>query len=311
VSAAGDLVAIAAGNTVALYSLPGGHQVRTVTHPANVDTVAFATAGHDLVSASIDGSVLITRDGRESFMLPAFPGGVDVVGFVPNGHVVAAGAHGRLRVYNPDLATMLAELDLPIRARSFRMSSDGRRMIIIPTNTTPVAPVLWDLEHDRIIARLEGHKGQVFSARFVRGDREILTAGGDGAARRWDGETGRLRQAYLRSSRFLLDAALDPSESTVVTAGSDGVLRFWDVPTGAMIWTLLVHRSAVNGVHFEGNEVVTRSFTGEISRWELPSLGAASSIEELVRCLPLGFDERTGGLQEQKPCNAPVRRVPN
>jgi WD40 repeat protein len=307
VSAAGDLAAIAIDDTVRLYSLPGGNPVRTIKHPAKVNAVAFARTGHDLVSASVDGSLLLTRDGHESFALPAFPGGVDVVGFAPDGRVIAAGARRRMRVYDPALTSIRGEFELTIRARSLRISSDGRRMIIIPTNVKAIPPVLWDLENDRRIADLEGSKAQVFSARFVRGDREILTAGGDGVARRWDGVTGRFLQAYYGRNPFLLDAVLDPGGSIVITGGGDGLLRFWDLASGGMIWTLRAQRSAIAGIHFEGSDIVTRGFAGEVSRWALPALPASSVIQGVLRCLPLRFDEETGGLVAQTPCDRPVR----
>jgi hypothetical protein len=66
-----------------------------------------------------------------------------------------------------------------------------------------------DLEHYRVVARLEGHVGRVFSARWVVGG-QILTAGDDGTARLWDGATGKLRHVYREGSRILADATLTP-----------------------------------------------------------------------------------------------------
>jgi WD40 repeat protein len=108
ISAAGDLVAIAEGHTVEIYSLPGVRRVRSVAHPANVSAVSFASTGHDLVSASVDGSLLITRDDREPVPLPSFPGGIDVVRFAHDGRVIAAGARRQLRVYDPERGQILA-----------------------------------------------------------------------------------------------------------------------------------------------------------------------------------------------------------
>jgi len=307
ISATGDLAAIAIGNTVEIYGLPGGRQLRTITHPANVSSVAFASTGHDLVSGSVDGSLLVTRDGRDPVALQAFPGGIDAVGFAPSGRVIAAGARRRLRVYDPDSAQMPAEHELTFRARSFRMSSNGRRMLIIPTTVAPVAPVLWDLENDRAVGPLKDVKVQVYSARFVLGDSEILTAGGDGVARLWYAETGILRTAYRGGSGYLLDAALGPGDATVVTAGGDGVVRFWDINSSAQIWNLQAHLSAVAGIRIEGDQIVTHGYTGEISRWVLPKLGSVSVIDALVRCLPLQFDEEHGGLLvNDHPCPRPI-----
>jgi WD40 repeat protein/serine/threonine protein kinase len=316
ISAPGDRVAIAAGNTVVIYQLPGGRPVRTITHPAAVRSVAFAKSGHDLVSSSVDGSLLVTRDGRDPLALSVFPGGSDVVGFTPDGRVLAAGSRRQLRVYDPERNALLAELEAPVPIRAFRSSSDGHRLITIPTTKTPLPPVLWDLGSYRIIAKLEGHQGQVFSVRFVNGDRELLSAGTDGAARLWDGMTGRLRQTYFGSSGFLLDAVLDPDGSTVVTAGSDGVLRFWDPSSGRMIWTLHVHGSIISGVHFEGIDIVTRGFNGELARWRLPKVPASQDlvrmIGRVVPCLPFRFDEDTGRLVKQdQECKTAMDSTPH
>ena len=306
VSAAGDRAAVARGRTVEIYALPGDHLVRVIAHPAEVAAVAFARSGHDLASASVDGSLMITRDDREPFALAVGPGGIDAIGLLPDGRVVAAGAHGHLRVYDPERRLVLADLALPpgTYVRAFRVSADSRRLIAIAKTGTPVPPTLWDLEHYRLAGTLVGHKGLVFSARFVRGDREILTAGTDGVARLWDGVTGQPRQTYFGSAQYLLDATLAPDGATVVTAGGDGVLRFWDAPSGRMIWTLRAHQSAITGLHFEGSDLVTRSFTGEVARWSLakppPSQDFVGMIDRYLRCLPMRFDEDTGGLVEQQ-----------
>jgi WD40 repeat protein/serine/threonine protein kinase len=270
VSSAGDRAAIARGNSVEIYQLPGGQLLRTISHPAPVNTVAFAATGHDLVSGAIDGSLLVTRDDREPLALPVFPGGIDVAGFLPDGRVVAADARSRLRAYDPDRGAVLAELAVPTRVRLLRPSPDGRTLITIPSFTGKTAPpVLWDLERYRLVTQLAGHVGFVFSARFVSGGHEIITAGADGAARRWDGHTGRLHQTYRGGSRFLADATLTADGAMVVAGDGDGLLRFWDV-TGRPLWKLQAHKSHTVGVHVEGDDIVTRGFAGDVSRWTIP-----------------------------------------
>jgi WD40 repeat protein len=287
----------------------------TITHPAEVNAVAFSRTGHDLVSASIDGSLLITRDKGESYPLPKFRGGIDAVAFVPDGRVVAASSRGGLRVYDPRSGRILADLGLSdhIRVRSFQVSADSHRLITIARSGNPAPPELWDLEHYRRIRSLDTRNGQVLSAHFVRGDQEILTAGTDGAVGLWDGMTGDFRQTSVGTSLYIRDAALTPDGLMLVTAGGDGWLRFWAVTSGRMIWTLHAHKSAISGIHFEGTDIVTRSCTGEISRWTLARLAssqdAVRSFDRIIRCLPLRFDEETGGLveQQQMACDLPVQ----
>ena len=147
VSAAGDRAAIARGDTVEVYELPIRRLVQVVRHGAPVNAVAFAPAGHDLVSGATDGSLLVTRDGREPIALPASTGGIDTVGFLVDGRAVASDAHGRLRIYEPDRAAVIADLELPARVRLLRPSPDGLRLVTIPSYTGKVVPpLLWDFK---------------------------------------------------------------------------------------------------------------------------------------------------------------------
>jgi WD40 repeat protein len=269
VSGAGDRAAIARGNAVEVYELPGGRLLRTIAHDAAVNAVAFATTGRDIVSGAVDGSLLVTRDDGARLVLPASPGGIDAVEFLPDGRLVSSDAQRRLRVYDTDGA-VLADLEIPMRVMSLRV--DGARLVTVPIYTSgPASPMLVDLERYRLIAQLEGHVGRVFSARWIAGG-QILTAGGDGTARLWDGTTGQLRQTYPGGSQPLYDATL-ASDGLVMAGGADGRLRFWDQASGRQLWALQAHPSPIIGVHVEGGDIMTRGITGELSRWRLPSPG--------------------------------------
>ncbi|HEX7842920.1 MAG TPA: hypothetical protein VF469_35850 [Kofleriaceae bacterium] len=279
VSVAGDRAAVARGNAVAVYELPGGALLRTISHGAQVTAVAFAGVGRDLVSGAADGSVLVTPDGGAEVALPLSAGGIDAAVLLPDGRVVVADARKRLHVYAGDHHAVLADLAVPTRVGLLRLSEDGRRVVTIPSYLGETAPpLLWDLERHRLVAELSGHVGRVFSARFVRGDREILTAGGDGTACSWDATSGQLRATYLGGSRYLADAALTPDGSMVVAGGGDGLVRYWDATTARQLWMMPAHRSAVIGIHFDGGDLVTRGNGGDVSRWTVPE---AQGIVEL------------------------------
>jgi WD40 repeat protein len=265
VSSAGDVAAIARGTAVQVYELPGGRLLRTVEHGAAVSAIAFAGSGRAMVSGALDGSVRVVRDDGTELALQA-TGGVGATALLPDGRVVVTDAERHLRVYATDGA-VLADVELPVRVMSLRR--ENTRLVGIPNCFASAAPpLLIDLERYRIDAQLVGHVGCVLSARWISGGR-ILTAGVDGTARLWDGLTGRPLQTYRGSPRFLADAVF--MTGMVIAGDADGLLRFWDAESGARLWTLPAHKSAVLGVHIEGSDLVTRGFTGEIARWQLPN----------------------------------------
>src|SRR5262249_6359901 len=97
-SAAGDQVAIARANAVEIYALPSGRLVRTISHPAAVNAVAFAPSGPDLVSGAVDGSLLVTSDDHDPLALPTSASAIDAAGILTDGRVVAADASRHMRV---------------------------------------------------------------------------------------------------------------------------------------------------------------------------------------------------------------------
>jgi WD40 repeat protein/serine/threonine protein kinase len=264
VSAAGERAAIARGSDVQVYELPSGRLLGTIAHASPVTVVAFADRGTDLVTGAQDGSLIVTRDGSPPLVRRA-SGGIDAAVLLSDGKLVATDARQRLRIYDRGGAG-LADLEMPVRMRSLR--PDGARLVALPYAGNATAPLLVDLLAYRIVARLEGHVGYVFSARWAGG--RIVTAGADGAARLWDGASGQLIRTYRGGPRFLGDAMI-AFDGLLVGGDGDGVLRFWDVASGAKLWTLQAHKSAVIAVHVEGGDLVTRGFTGEISRWRLAS----------------------------------------
>jgi eukaryotic-like serine/threonine-protein kinase len=269
-SAAGDRAAIARANTVEVYALPSGQLLRTITHAAPVNAVAFAPVGHDLVSGALDGSLTITRDDHEPIALPSSQAGIDVVAILADGRVLSADANARLQIIDPRRNVVLSSTPAPYRVRLLRPSPDGKRLVTISTRDKQAPPSLWELDSLRRVADLEGHVGRVFAARFVaRGDL-ILTAGSDGTARTWNATTGSPGRSFADDSRFLADADLAPDGSVVVAGASDGSLRFWDASNGRLLWRLEAHKSYIIGVHFEGSEIITRSFAGDLARWRLP-----------------------------------------
>ncbi len=283
VSGAGDRAAVARGNTVEVYALPGGQLLRTIVHGASVNAVAFAAAGRDIVSGAVDGSLLVTRDDGVQVVLPRSSGGIDAVELLSDGRVVVADAQRRIRIHDRG-GTVLAELEIPMRVMSLRI--DGTRLVTIPIYLdTPAPPLLLDLDRYRIVARLEGHVGRVVSARWVTGH-QILTAGGDGTVRLWEGSTGQMRQMYQGGSRLLTDAVL-ARDGLVIAGSADGLLRFWDMNSGLMLWALQAHKSRVIGVHVEGQDIVTRGFSGELARWTVPTSEEtmeACSRQDQQRC---------------------------
>lgn len=268
VSADGSRAAIARGDATEVYELPGGRLLRTIVHAAPVSALAFGS-GRDVVTGTTDGTIQLTHDGQQPIALLAAPVGIDAVGVLPDGRVVATDAGKHLHVIS---SSGVDVLEAPTRITLLRPSTDGR-LVTLPGATIPSLrgradpAVLWDLRGrgGHLIAELRGNLGRVVTARWT--DRGVVTVGADGTARLWDA-TGRLVREYEVLTRHLLvDVAVSLDGKLLAAGGADGLVEFWDFDTGRELWSFRAHAAQVIGLHFEGAELVTRGFGGELSRW--------------------------------------------
>lgn len=256
--------ALARGNSVELYALPGGRLIRTVVHRAAV-TAVWLGSGGTLISGAADGSVLLTRDGEDPLDLMPSPASIDAVAPLSDGHVAAADARGHVRIL--DRAGTIADLTIPTRARMLRPSPDGRLVIAVPSYRGAAAPpILLDPDRHAVVARLDSP--QAFSVRWIEGGRAILSTHADGTVRLWDVD-GTPRRTFRGGTQYLVDAT-EMSGSMVVGGGGDGMLRFWDIQSGRQLWATPAHRSNLLGVYVDRKDIVTRGSSGELARWHLP-----------------------------------------
>lgn len=213
--------------------------------------------------------------------MPAASAGIDSVAVLADGRVVSADTAKTIRVVS---SGRIDVLKVPTRVTVLRPSPDAGRLVALQENTIPSLSgrgdpaVLCDLRGQRV-STLAGHRGRVFNARWV-GDR-FLTTASDGSVRLWEGGSGRqLRVFQAQARRFLADAAISPDGSLLAAGGADGLVEFWDFATGRELWALRAHASHVVGLHFDGDELVTRGFGGELARWRFPP--AADVVRRMV-----------------------------
>jgi WD40 repeat protein len=121
------------------------------------------------------------------------------------------------------------------------------------------------------LGSLQGHGGRLFSGDWDRDGRHVITAGSDGAIRRWDADLAI--KAYPRQAHAapIVELAVSGDDRWALTAGDDGFAVLWDQRARQpKAW--LRHDAKVQSVAFssDGSSALTTDAAGAARLWSIP-----------------------------------------
>lgn len=246
--------------------------------------------GRWLAGAHSDGRVSLwsAADGRLLAQRVLAAGGVRRVRFTPGGErllaLPEAGATtapqllelpglGLVRVLE-EAGTVLAVGFEAAGGRFVTGSQDGRAR-------------LWDSISGRLLQTLEGHGRPVYSARFDRAGRQVLTVGDDNSLRTWAADSGApQRQLQDPALRYPNTAMFDEAGAQVAVGDWSGKAWLWSVD--GRLRPLAAHGSSVVWVQFLAGDALlaTASTDGRVLLWDAlraELLGALALHGEEIR----------------------------
>lgn len=206
---------------------------RIRAHDDWVRSAVFSpNGGKQLLTASADSTAAIwDRDsGRRLHRLEGHSQWVNSAVYNHDGSRIAtAGMDGTTRIWDAATGKELATLkgqDGWVRYATF--SPDGS---LIATATLDKKAHIYREETGvfTLFRTLSDHGGAVSSVSFSKDGKELLTAGEDHTARRFDVQTGRVIERLERHGDWVRHAAYSQSGTQIVTASRDRTALIWTV----------------------------------------------------------------------------------
>jgi WD40 repeat protein len=304
---------------VRAWDVASGKELRQLTAPAGVTSLAFAPDGILLFGGCEDRTVRVwdAMTGKELRHFAGYSAAKLPLAFSANGKTLAVGDGATLRLCDAETGKdRRGSGGHPTWIYAAALSHDGKTLA---TGGQGGAIQLWDATCGRELRRLAGHEKSVLALAMSADGRTLYSAGADKAVRAWDVSGGKQLRVISGSEPTRLDClALSPDGANLGVAGPENSVLLIDSATGKQRRTLRGLELPVNGLSFAPDGTLIswtrdqsitvwdpatgqrlRQFaTGEARQRPLPGggtgyVGYAAAVSADGRLVALGEQERS------------------
>jgi WD40 repeat protein len=262
-----------ADQTLKLWDVTSGRELRTLGGRASVWSVAFSPDGRTLAFGTWHVEMWDVASGREVRSFSGNTGWVLSVAFSPDGRTLASGSQASgtddetIQLWDVTSGRELRTLSGHTNTNSVAFSPDGRTLA---SGSDEKAIKLWDVASGRELRTLSGHTDTVYSVAFSPDGRTLASGSRDNTVKLWEIASGRELRTLGGHTNTVYSVAFSPDGRTLASGSADQTLKLWDVTSGHELRTLRGHTNTVDSVAFspDGRTLASARANGLIELWD-------------------------------------------
>jgi len=262
------------GNILARWS--------TDAHTQEINSLALSEDGNTLLSASVDGKIVVwdVPSGTPRLTFSGHEDAVNVVVISPDGQQALSASCYKRSVENActrsqillwKIADGTIVRDLREHRRevlSLAFAPDPRYALSGSADNTVI---YWNLQTETVLRRLVDHTDWVNGVAFSPDGRYALTASSDSRILLWDINGGNPIQTLNGHLDGVTSIAFSPDGQHVLSGSKDNTLILWDLASGTTVLHLIGHQDDITSAAFSpnGQHVLSASLDTTLRYWDL------------------------------------------
>ena len=227
------------GNTVKLWNVKRGKEIRTLLHGCDdlsANSLAFSPDGTMIVSKSFWTKLWDVKTGRKIRTFTGHKGRIQSVAFSPDGTMIALSKlrDKTIKLWDVKTGEKIHTLTgHENSASSLAFSPDGTMLV---SGSWDKTIKLWDVKTGKIIHTLTGHKNSVCSIIFSPDGTMLVSGSWDETIKLWGVETGKIIHTLTGHKDWVTSVKFSPDGTMIASISEDdGTTKLWDVKTGKEI----------------------------------------------------------------------------
>lgn len=191
-----------------------------------------------------------------------------------NNNIITAGGDGKVKVWEKDSYTLLAELS----------HSNKSARVIAQHPTLPEMAVgysdntirVFNTENFKLLLELKAHENSVFALAYSPNGKYVLSGGRDAVLKIWDAKEGYSPQQTINAHWYHINSIkYSPSGSLFATASMDKTIKVWDAESFELLKVLDKekydgHTTSVNKILWvSDNELISCSDDKTAMLWRV------------------------------------------